>query len=76
VVNHMFDSCLSQGEIKQAIGIAFEARRIDVFQRAVKHCNGDAVNAMLEYSQQIALSLVLNRQFRNKVLQTIVDLYQ
>eukprot|EP01134_Creolimax_fragrantissima_P008306 CFRG8306T1 len=75
VVNYMFESCLSQGEIKQAIGIAFEARRIDVFERAVKHCDGNAINGTLEYSQKIALSLVLNREFRNTVLRTIVGLY-
>ena len=38
----MFDRCLADRRYKQAIGIAFETRRIDVLERAlyesVRHC--------------------------------------
>ena len=35
IVNRMFERCLNDRRYKQAIGIAFETRRVDVLQRAI-----------------------------------------
>ena len=35
VVDRMFARCLEQGQFKQAAGIAFETRRIDVLEQAI-----------------------------------------
>ena len=35
IVNRMFERCLSDRRYKQAIGIAFETRRVDILQRAI-----------------------------------------
>ncbi len=35
IVNRMFQRCLDDGQYKQAIGIAIETRRMDVFRRAI-----------------------------------------
>lgn len=36
VVERMFSRCLEQGHFKQAAGIAFETRRIDVLEQAIQ----------------------------------------
>lgn len=36
----------------------------------------DDENGMLSYAFQVAMSLIQNRGFRNKVLRSLVDLYQ
>ena len=35
IVNRMFQRCLDDGQFKQAIGIAIESRRMDIFKRAI-----------------------------------------
>ena len=35
VVERMFEKCIQQGHFKQAAGIAFETRRIDVLEQAI-----------------------------------------
>ena len=35
VVNRMFERCLADRRYKQAIGIAFETRRVDILERAI-----------------------------------------
>ena len=35
IVNRIFERCLSDRRFKQAIGIAFETRRVDILQRAI-----------------------------------------
>ena len=36
VVERMFERCLEQSHFKQAAGIAFETRRIDVLEQAIR----------------------------------------
>lgn len=35
IVDRMFQRCLDDGQFKQAIGIAIETRRMDIFKRAI-----------------------------------------
>ena len=35
IVNRMFQRCLDDGQFKQAIGIAIDSRRMDIFKRAI-----------------------------------------
>ena len=35
IVNRMFERCLNDRRYKQAVGIAFETRRVDVLHRAI-----------------------------------------
>ena len=35
VVERMFERCLQQGHFRQAAGIAFETRRIDVLEQSI-----------------------------------------
>lgn len=38
IVMRMFERCLADRRYKQAIGIAFETRRIDVLEKALREC--------------------------------------
>lgn len=74
VVDRMLQRCFNDGQFKQAVGIALETRRMDVFKMAI--VNSDDVAGMLSYSLKIVMSLIENRQFRNQVLRTLVGLYR
>lgn len=74
IVNRMFQRCLGDGQYRQALGLALETRRMDIFEKAIKE--SDDENGMLSYAFQVAMSLIQNRGFRNKVLRSLVDLYQ
>eukprot|EP00058_Branchiostoma_floridae_P007904 XP_002593392.1 hypothetical protein BRAFLDRAFT_261728 [Branchiostoma floridae] len=73
VVNRKIRSCLENGNFKQAVGIALETRRIDVFEEAIM--KSDDVAGMLLYASKVCMSLIQNRQFRNKMLRVLVRLY-
>jgi len=79
VVNQMFKRCLDDHQYKQAVGIALEARRMDIFEQAIKESGPDSTTDeqrdMLSYSFRVCLSLVQHRLFRNTVLRALINLY-
>ncbi|XP_055381283.1 26S proteasome non-ATPase regulatory subunit 1 [Condylostylus longicornis] len=74
IVNRMIQRCLDDGQYRQALGIALETRRMDIFEAAIM--KSDDVNGMLAYAYQVTMSLIQNRGFRNEVLRCLVDLYR
>ena len=73
VVNRMFQRCFSDHQYKQALGIALETRRIDVFEKAILESKN--VPVVLSYALKVCMSLIQSRQFRNTVLRILVKLY-
>lgn len=73
VVNRMFQRCLDDKQFKQALGIALETRRIDIFEKAIK--KSDDVHTMLSYAFKVCMSLIQHRQFRNTILGVLTKLY-
>ncbi|XP_019483761.1 PREDICTED: 26S proteasome non-ATPase regulatory subunit 1 [Hipposideros armiger] len=73
IVNKMFQRCLDDHKYKQAVGIALETRRLDIFEKTVLESND--VPGMLAYSLKLCMSLMQNKQFRNKVLRVLVKIY-
>lgn len=73
IVDRMFKRCFDDAKYKQAVGIALETRRLDVFEQAI--LKSDDVPGMLSYSLVVCMSLLQSRQFRNKVLRVLVQLY-
>lgn len=73
IVNKMFQRCFDDKKIKQAIGIALETRRLDVFEEAV--LKSDDVQGLLSYSLNICMTMIESRSFRNEVLRVLVKLY-
>ena len=55
IVNRMFQRCLDEGQFKQAIGIAIDSHRMDIFKRAILE-SGD-VSGMLRYCLKVCLEL-------------------
>ncbi|KAJ8929738.1 hypothetical protein NQ314_017553 [Rhamnusium bicolor] len=74
IVNRMFQRCLDDGQYRQAMGLALETRRMDIFESSIKQSD-DIIN-MLTYAFQVAMSLIQNRAFRNTVLRSLVGLYR
>ncbi|XP_072428502.1 26S proteasome non-ATPase regulatory subunit 1 [Chiloscyllium punctatum] len=73
IVNKMFQRCFDDHKYKQAIGIALETRRLDVFEKVILESND--ISGMLAYSVKVCMSLMQNKQFRNEVLRVLVKLY-
>ncbi|CAB1314310.1 unnamed protein product [Coregonus sp. 'balchen'] len=73
IVNKMFLRCLGDHKYKQAIGIALETRRLDIFEKTILESND--VSGLLAYSLKVCMSLMQNKKFRNEVLRVLVKLY-
>nr|XP_033340629.1 26S proteasome non-ATPase regulatory subunit 1 [Megalopta genalis] len=74
IVNRMFQRCLDDNQYRQALGLALETRRMDIFEAAI--LQSDDVSGMLSYAFQVVMSLIQNRGFRNTVLRCLVSLYR
>lgn len=74
IVNRMIERCLEDGQYRQALGIAFETRRMDVVKQSI--ASSDDKGGMLVYAFQVTMSLIQHRGFRNTVLESLVELYR
>jgi len=74
IVNRMFQRCLDDHQYKQALGLALETRRMDIFAKSIDL--SDNVNEMLSYAFQVAMSTIENRSFRSTVLRSLISLYR
>uniref|UniRef100_A0A1B0G973 26S proteasome non-ATPase regulatory subunit 1 n=1 Tax=Glossina morsitans morsitans TaxID=37546 RepID=A0A1B0G973_GLOMM len=74
IVNRMIQRCLEDGQYRQALGIALETRRMDIFEKSIM--KSDDVAGMLAYAYNVTMSLIQNRGFRNEVLRCLVGLYR
>lgn len=73
IVNRMIQRCLDDGQYRQALGIALETRRMDIFEASIM--KSDDIAGMLAYAYNVTMSLIQNRGFRNEVLRCLVKLY-
>lgn len=73
VVNRMFNRCIDDKQYKQAVGIALETRRIDIFKRAIE--TAEDISGMLSYAFKVCMSLIQSRHFRNTILRVLTSLY-
>jgi len=77
IVDRMFDKCFQHGQYRQALGIAIETRRLDIFERAVTEgLPDDQVCDMLSYAFRVVMSLIQKRDYRSQLLNTLVRLYR
>ncbi|XP_017866406.1 PREDICTED: 26S proteasome non-ATPase regulatory subunit 1 [Drosophila arizonae] len=74
IVNRMIQRCLDDNQYRQALGIALETRRMDIFEVSIM--KSDDVRGMLAYAYNVTMSLLQNRGFRNQVLRCLVGLYR
>lgn len=75
IVNKMFERCFIDKEWYQAIGLALEARRLDVVERAIVEDSKD-IEKKLNYTYKIAQDVIDSKEFRTDVLNLLVKLYE
>lgn len=64
IVERMFTRCIRDNESKQAVGIALEARRLDVIERVFNETKDSSI---LTYTLEAAMTIVMKLDFRNRV---------
>jgi hypothetical protein len=66
--------CCKDGQFEQAVGVALESRRLDKLEEVVGRSTNPA--ATLAYALRVCQALVINRDFRQQVLQLLIRLYE
>ena len=84
VIEQLFEECFYTKRYRQVVGIAIEARNLDILRRVIlraaadeKKANGEATNAgeeLMEYVLDICMSVVQERGLRNEILKLILEL--
>lgn len=74
IVEQMFEQCFGDKQFKQALGIALETRRMDMFESSIML--SDNVTEMLAYAFRVAMTLIGQRSFRDQILRSLVGLYR
>lgn len=88
IIDRLFKSCLKQGRYQQVVGIAIEARNLEVLRRVIKQASEDEKTSkaktqggiqgpaeeLMEYILSICMDIVQERSFRTEILRLILDL--
>ncbi|KAJ5996305.1 hypothetical protein N7499_007380 [Penicillium canescens] len=83
VIERLFEECFRQKRYRQVIGIAIEAKSLDVLRMAIlrassdeKKQQGDSRNSeeLMEYVLDICMGIVQERAFRSEILKLILEL--
>lgn len=85
VIERLFESCLREGRYRQVVGIAVEARNLEVLRRVIKRASADSrtkqvegvpgpSEELMEYVLGICMDVVQERALRTEILRLILDL--
>jgi len=87
IIRRIFEHCYSNGDYKQVVGIAVEARNMDVLREAILRSSQDEKSKgkkaaaiagqtedLMEYVLDICMNVVQERELRNEILRLILDL--
>ncbi|KAJ4395270.1 proteasome regulatory particle base subunit [Neurospora sp. IMI 360204] len=88
VIERLFENCLKEGKYRQVVGIAVEAKNLDVLRRVIKRANEDVKSGktkvqegsqgpaeeLMDYALSICMDIVQERGFRTEILRLILDL--
>ena len=88
VIERLFEACLREGRYRQVVGIAVEARNLQVLRRVIKRASDDEKKSsgkqadsgtgpteeLMEYVLDICMSIVQERGLRTEILKLILDL--
>lgn len=74
VAERMLFRCVEKGEYKLALGVALDARRLDMIESILKKTLDKTEDPMelINYVLNCAITVVSNREFRNKALNCLV----
>lgn len=76
VIEQLFEQCFLQQRYRQVIGIAIEARSLDVLRKTILRASADETKQsgesrrseeLMEYVLDICMGIVQERAFRNEV---------
>jgi 26S proteasome regulatory subunit N2 len=87
-IRRIFESCYESGDYKQVVGIAIEARNLDVLRESIIRASQDEKKAgkkpaqgttskseeLMDYVLDICMNVVQERGLRNEILRLILDL--
>uniref|UniRef100_A0A7S3E3H6 26S proteasome non-ATPase regulatory subunit 1 homolog n=1 Tax=Chloropicon laureae TaxID=464258 RepID=A0A7S3E3H6_9CHLO len=74
IVQRMFNKCLEDGQLEQAIGIALDSCQLDLLRTVAEHGNFD--KKLLTYALGVCKNLIVSRKFREKALRLMVELFK
>ncbi|KAI1372367.1 26S proteasome regulatory complex, non-ATPase subcomplex, Rpn2/Psmd1 subunit [Hypoxylon crocopeplum] len=89
VIERLFESCLKEKRYQQVVGIAVEAKRLDVVSKVIQRADDDyernkgratqedamgPAEELLDYCLSICMDVVQERAFRDDILQLILDI--
>lgn len=87
-IRRIFESCYESANYRQVVGIAIEARNLDVLREAILRASQDETKSgkkpatsssskseeLMEYVLDICMNVVQERGLRNEILRLILDL--
>jgi 26S proteasome regulatory subunit N2 len=85
-IERLFERCLSEGKYRQVVGIAVEAKNLDVLRRVIKRASEEgkglttqenvqnAAEELMDYALSICMDIVQERGLRTEILRLILDL--
>lgn len=87
IIERLFDGCLKQGRYRQVVGIAVEARNLDVLRSVIKRASDEEkkqgkaqegqqgpTEGLMDYTLGVCMDIVQERSFRTEILRLILDL--
>ena len=88
VIERLFENCLKEGKYRQVVGIAVEAKNLDVLRKVIKRASADGSGAkgksqetapssaeeLMDYALSICMDVVQERGLRTEILRLILDL--
>ncbi|KAL2195017.1 armadillo-type protein [Corynascus similis CBS 632.67] len=88
VIERLFENCLVEGKYRQVVGIAVEAKNLDVLRRVIKRASEDGkrdkakaqegapgpAEELMDYALSICMDIVQERGLRTEILRLILDL--
>ncbi|KKA26421.1 hypothetical protein TD95_000154 [Thielaviopsis punctulata] len=88
IIQRLFEVCLQEGKYRQVVGIAMEAKRLDILALVIKRAGEDErrvkgkassegnhpAEELIEYVLNICLDAVQERSLRTELLRMILDL--
>ncbi|KAI1823305.1 26S proteasome regulatory subunit rpn2 [Xylaria intraflava] len=87
VIERLFENCLQEGRYHQVVGIAVEAKRLDVVKKVIERADDDykrssgnssshdamgPAEELLDYCLTICMDVVQERAFRDDILQLVL----
>ncbi|KAK4159427.1 armadillo-type protein [Cladorrhinum sp. PSN259] len=84
IIERLFEECLKQRKYRQVVGIAVEAKNLDVLRRVIKRASEDdklakdsnqgTAEELMDYALSISMDIVQERGLRTEILRLILDL--